>query len=183
MSAGRNRVKSLNRPPTMVHASEKTDNCPAERKDPRGSASVVRRAVDEIWNQGNLDVADALFAESYTNEGGLVPNIVLGPEAIKVAAALHHTAFPKLHVIIDRLISAGSLVAFPWLARSRADDAEVVTESGTPIGTLRGRTFCRLDSGQIVQSWTNWDSGSALRKILWVTGGGPGHTPLATNLN
>ena len=33
---------------------------------------LVRRAIDAIWNRGDLDVADALFAPDYINHGGLI---------------------------------------------------------------------------------------------------------------
>lgn len=33
-------------------------------------ASLVRRVVEEIWNAGELDVADELFDPSYINHGG-----------------------------------------------------------------------------------------------------------------
>src|ERR1700694_4847381 len=90
-----------------------------ERSPPR-NAVVVRHAIEEIWNQGHLDVADTLFAAAYVNAGGLVPDLVRGPEAIKIAAALHLTAFPRLHITIERMISEGVHVAFQWVARKQA---------------------------------------------------------------
>jgi len=43
------------------------------------NAELVRRAVEEIWNQGDLTLADVLFAPSYVNHGGLIPDLVCGP--------------------------------------------------------------------------------------------------------
>ena len=51
-------------------------------------------AVEAIWNRGALEAADALFAPDYVNHGGLIPDLVRGPEAIKVGVALYRTAFP-----------------------------------------------------------------------------------------
>src|SRR5688572_2394875 len=64
------------------------------------NGAVVRRAIDEIWNQGVLETADALFAPAYINHGGLIPDLVRGPEAIKVGVALYRTAFPDFHVAV-----------------------------------------------------------------------------------
>src|SRR5438874_1746416 len=50
----------------------------------RDNAAVVRRAIDEIWNLGKPDLADLLFAPDYVNHGGLIPDLVRGPEAIKI---------------------------------------------------------------------------------------------------
>ena len=58
--------------------------------------ALVRRAVESIWNRGDLDLADELFAPDYVNHHGLIADVVRGPEAIKVSAALYRLAFPDL---------------------------------------------------------------------------------------
>ena len=67
--------------------------------------AVVRRAVEEVWNQRDLDVADALFAPDYINHGGLIPDLVQGPEMIKISVALFRTAFPDFWITADDVIS------------------------------------------------------------------------------
>lgn len=52
----------------------------------QGNTGVVRRAVEQIWNHADLAVGDVLFAPRYVNSGGLIPDLVSGPEAIKSAA-------------------------------------------------------------------------------------------------
>lgn len=52
------------------------------------NATVVRRVVEAMWNQGDLDVADVLFTANYINHAGLIPDLVRGPEAMKVSVAL-----------------------------------------------------------------------------------------------
>ena len=64
------------------------------------SEMLVRRAIEAIWNRGDLDIADELFAAGYVNHDGVIADLVLGPEAIKISAALHRLAFPDLHVAI-----------------------------------------------------------------------------------
>ena len=60
--------------------------------------AVMRTAIEAIWNRGDLDVADDVFAADYVNHDGLIADLVRGPEAIKISAALHRLAFPGLHV-------------------------------------------------------------------------------------
>ena len=60
------------------------------------NAGLVRRAVEEIWNGGDLALADVLFAPDYVNHGGLIPDLVRGPEAIKVQRGPVSHRLPEL---------------------------------------------------------------------------------------
>ena len=79
--------------------------------------ALVRRAVEAIWNRGELDVADVLFATDYVNHDGLITDLVHGPEAIKVSVALYRTAFPDLQLTVDDLTAEGDTVLLHWTAR------------------------------------------------------------------
>ncbi len=138
-------------------------------------AALVRQAVEEIWNQGDLALADALFAPTYVNHGGLIPDLVHGPEAIKVSVALYRTAFPDLHISVASLVMEDALVALQWVA-SRTPPAE--RAGGVPVGqpgTLTGTTLSRFSGGQVAESWTRWDSAEALGRLSRVAQqAGPG---------
>ncbi len=118
------------------------------------TTALVRRAVEAIWNQGDLAVADILFASDYINHAGLITNLVRGPEAIKVSAALYHTAFPDLQITIDALTARRDAVLLRWTARSPAHQGE-----------LAGFLVCRIAGGQIAESWTHWDQAGALDRL------------------
>jgi len=149
-------------------------------------AALVRRAVEEIWNQGDLALADALFAPTYVNHGGLIPDLVHGPEAIKVSVALYRTAFPDLHISVVSLVMEDALVALQWVA-SRTPPAR--SAGGVPVGqsgTLTGTTLSRFAGGQVAESWTRWDSAEALGRLGRVAQEGepgphraPAHPPRA----
>src|SRR4051812_41040855 len=101
----------------------------------KGSLAVVRQAVEDIWNCGDLAVADVLFAPTYVNHGGLIPDLVRGPEAIKSAVALYRTAFPGLHITVQSLLGQGDMVELRWVARNAVPSA-----SGAAVwGTLHSR--------------------------------------------
>lgn len=129
------------------------------------NASVVRQAIEEIWNHGHLELADALFTADYENSGGLIPDVLRGPEAIKTAVALHHAAFPELHVTLESMVADEDMVACRWRARDR----RVADTGPLPIGenppSLNGATFCRVVQGRIAESWMTWDGSDALRRL------------------
>jgi predicted SnoaL-like aldol condensation-catalyzing enzyme len=122
------------------------------------TAALVRRAVEEIWNRGELAVADVLFASDYINHGGLIPDLVRGPEAIKISVAFYRTAFPDLQITIDELTAKRDAVLLRWTAHSR-----------TPQSTLMGIFVSRIAGGQIAESWAQWDQVGALERLASVT--------------
>jgi hypothetical protein len=121
------------------------------------NGALVRRAVAEIWNGGDLALADRLFAPGYVNHGGLVPDLVRGPEAIKFSVVLYRAAFPRFELTIVDLLAHGETFAVRWTARS-APAAEALGRTPAEAqGTLGGMTSGRVIGGRIVESWTCWD--------------------------
>lgn len=115
--------------------------------------------LDEIWNQGVLELADALFAQDYVNHGGLIPDLIRGPEAIKLSVALYRRAFPYFHISVDDVTSDGDEIAIRWIAHPRRPRTD---SPGRTKRGLRGITRCRLLAGKIAESWTVWDRRAAL---------------------
>ena len=118
------------------------------------NAVLVRRSVEEIWNRGELDVADVLFAADYINHAGLIADLVRGPEAIKISVAIYRTAFPDLHITIDALTAKRDAVLLRWTARR-----------STVPGTLAGLLVSRVAGGQIAESWMQWDQAGVLERL------------------
>lgn len=116
--------------------------------------ALVHRAVEAIWNRGELDVADLLFATTYVNHDGLILDIVSGPEAIKLSVALYRTAFPDLQISVDDLTEDGDTVHLHWTASGVAT-----------TGRLMGTMTSRMAGGQIIESWMQWDREAALAQL------------------
>ena len=134
------------------------------------NAALVRRAVEEIWNRGALDVADMLFAADYINHAGLIPDLLRGPEAIKISVALYRTAFPGLQISVDELRAKRDSVLLRWTARHTLPANGV---SRAAPGTLAGIIVSRCAGGKIVESWAAWDQAGALARLGLVRRAGP----------
>ena len=124
--------------------------------------ALVRQAIEEIWNGGDLDLADQVFAPTYTNHGGLIPDLIPGPEAIKVSVALYRAAFPEFRVTVLDLLTQGQIVAIRWEAQTTPSGAPGGGRGDGEPGKLGGMTFARVVRGQILESWTTWDGGSGV---------------------
>lgn len=75
--------------------------------------AIVRRIVQEIWNGGNLDLADELITPDYVDNvsGSGSP---VGPEGFKDAVSGVREAFPDFTITINDMISEGDKVALVW---------------------------------------------------------------------
>jgi predicted SnoaL-like aldol condensation-catalyzing enzyme len=125
---------------------------------------LVRRVVEDVWNRSDLALADVLIAPGYVNHGGLIPDVLHGPEAIKVAVALYRTAFPTFHISVEALVAEGEMVELQWAAHRSPPTAQAGDARASPPGPLRGTTRSGLSDGQIVESWTSWDKVAVLHQ-------------------
>ncbi len=75
----------------------------------RQNKTIVCRFLDEVYNKGNLTVADELVAADYVSHNELSIE-VLGPLGIRRAALMQRSAFPDLVTTVDDLIAEGDKV-------------------------------------------------------------------------
>jgi hypothetical protein len=118
------------------------------------TTALVRRVVVEIWNQGNLALADRLFTSDYVNHAGLITDLVAGPEAVKVSIAFYRSAFPDFQIGIDALMAKRDAVLLRWTAQSVAG-----------AGSLSGILVCRIVANQIAESWVGWNQVAGLAQF------------------
>jgi len=76
---------------------------------------IVRRAVAEIWNKGNMAVADELLAANFVNHDPVDTPETFNLEAYKQGASDTRTNFPDFHVTIEEQIAEeGDKVVTRW---------------------------------------------------------------------
>lgn len=84
---------------------------------PEEHRALARRAVEEIYNRGNLDAADDIYASDCILHDPSLPENLRGPEGIKHYAGMYRNAFPDLHVAVEDEISEGDELVMRWTAR------------------------------------------------------------------
>ena len=89
------------------------------------------------------------------NHQGLIADL-LGPEAIKISAALYRVAFPGLHVRVDEVSTVEDTVLLRWTASNSSDRLDATNLASEPK-SLTGITRSRIAAGKIIESWTEWD--------------------------
>lgn len=121
------------------------------------NAALVRRFYEQVWNAGNLEAADEIFAEDYVRHDLRPTDAAPGPAGQRRIAADFRAAFPDLRLEVDLVIAEGDMVAARW------------TSSGTNTGpwgpvapTGRQARFCgvnifRIRDGKVVEIWNHRD--------------------------
>ena len=125
--------------------------------------AVVRRLIEKVYNEGNLDVVDELMAPDVFDHAA-VPEHQHGIDGFKHVIEWVRDISPDVHYKIDDIIAEG-------------DKAGVrMTQSGTDTGTVRGipptdKRFSvdyvhwfRLADGKVAELWAVRDDLTRLQQ-------------------
>ena len=111
--------------------------------------ALVRRFVEEFWNEGNTATADELMAPDaaiYMPTGEVVD-----PDGLKGFAGTFREAFPDWHSTFEELIAEGDRVAERWTGRgSHLGDLQGIPPTGKRV-EVPGSVFYRIVGGKIVE--------------------------------
>ncbi len=111
--------------------------------------ALVRRFVEEFWNEGNTATADELMApdaEIHMPTGELVDL-----DGLKGFAGAFRESFPDWHSTFEELIAEGDRVAERWTGRGTHRGAlQGIAPTGKRV-EVPGSVFYRIVDGKIVE--------------------------------
>jgi predicted ester cyclase len=115
----------------------------------------IRRLVNEVWNRGNLAVADELYHPQATWPSN--PSLPVGSAGARAVVGMYRQAMPDLQLEFKNLLADGELV-LAWLAQSGTHCGNLMGIPTTGKTAKWGQILiARFAGGQIVESWTNED--------------------------
>ena len=127
--------------------------------------NVVRRLFEEVWNKGNLPVADELFAQNYNHHDSSTPDFGRGPESEKKRAALYRNAFPDIRVTVEDLIAEGESVTARWSCHgTHKGELNGITPTGKQI-TISGISVARFTNGKMIEGYVSWDALGMMQQL------------------
>ena|SRR5215831_19630806 len=127
--------------------------------------ALVRRFIEEVWNRGNLSLADQLISANYLHHDNATPDFGPGPEGEKKRAGLYRTAFPDLRFTIEDMVAEGETVTSRWSSHgTHRGPLSGIAPTGKTV-TISGITINRLAGGKIVEGWVIWDALGMLQQL------------------
>jgi steroid delta-isomerase-like uncharacterized protein len=94
---------------------------------------VARRFFDDVFNKGDLEAVDEIFADEYVGHSSAnLRRPIKGPAGIKRFVQMYRKAFPDIQFEFEDIVTDGDKIAVRW----------------TTVGTHEGELFGIAPSGQ-----------------------------------
>ena len=118
---------------------------------------IVKRLIEEPW-KGNFDVIDEYVSPSYVGRDAAEPEQIKGPAGVRANVEKYIAGFPGGGITVDDQVAEGDKVATRWTGRgTHTGEVAGIAPTGKEV-TVSGLTISRLEGGQVVEEWTNWDT-------------------------
>ena len=125
---------------------------------------IVRRWFDEIYTKKRLELMDELHAEDFVWHGPSGATVT-SRDGMRDLLRVYIAAFPDVHFTVEDQMSDGDQVVTRWSARAtHSGEFEGTAPTGNSI-MFTGITISRLENGQLVEEWENFDEMSLMRQI------------------
>ena len=132
--------------------------------------AVVRRLIDEVWNQRTFDMLDDLFAADALVHDSGAPLLTRGPTCARKGIGAACAAFPDIRINIDDLFASDDKVVLRWSSHgTHRGELQGIPPTNRPM-TMTGIAIYRFADGKIVEEWMNNDTLGMLRQLGLVPG-------------
>jgi len=119
--------------------------------------AIVTRLFEEVWNKGNLAVADEYSSDTLVYHNPLLPEAVKGVEGYKDLAAAVRAAYPDMHFHVDDVVAEGSKVVSRWTATgTNLGEWRGIAPTGRKV-MFTGMSIVRFEGGKQVEVWATED--------------------------
>jgi steroid delta-isomerase-like uncharacterized protein len=125
---------------------------------------AITLRAEELWNKGNMSIADVMYAPSFVNHDPFLPE-VNDLESFKKYITQVREGMPDFHVKIEDMIAENNKLACRWVASgTHKKDFFGIPASGKKA-TWTGMTIYRFENGKIVEGWWNKDTFAMLQQL------------------
>ena len=126
--------------------------------------AILRRFFEELFNRGDLSVADEIVAVDYLAHDP-APGETPGLQGLKEFVTSTRTAFPDVTFTIDDEIAEGDKVATRWTFRgTHQDEFAGIPASGNHV-TFSALNIHRIVNGKLQEAWLKADTLDYLQQL------------------
>ena len=137
---------------------------PTAQPEAERNKAVVRRFIEEVQNNKNMDLFDELNAEDFVNLSA-PPGMPSDRAGGKMYLGGFLAAFPDSQVTVDDMIAEGDRVATKkTFTGTHTGDFMGIPPTGNPV-TLQFVDILRLRDGQIIEHWFSMDQLSFMQQL------------------
>jgi steroid delta-isomerase-like uncharacterized protein len=126
---------------------------------------LVRQMVEQVFNRGNLSLADEFMAPDFVEREELPPGIPSDREGVTQLAAMLRGAFPDFEATIDDIIAEGDKVVIrqTWRGTHKGEFMGVPpTGKRVRFGVI---DIIRVDGGKFVEHWGQMDTMGLMQQL------------------
>jgi predicted ester cyclase len=128
--------------------------------------ATFRRYVEEVTNQGNLELADEIF-DSYIAHQPDGSVLQRGPEDVKRFQAEFRSAFPDIRATIEDQVAEGDKVVTRWKIRGTHEgDFRGIAPTGQQVEINGIGIFRFSPEGKVIESWDSYDQLGIMRQAF-----------------
>ncbi len=121
------------------------------------NSALVRRFIEEIFNQGNLEVAEEILAPDYRHHDPTTGQFGSGIDGFKQMIGLYRQAF-DLQIVLEDQVAAEDKVVDRWTGHgTHQGEFMGMAPTGRKI-TATGISIHRIADGKIAETWNNYDA-------------------------
>lgn len=124
---------------------------------------VMRRLVDEVWNQGKLEVINELFDKNYKGHDPLLGELTR--DGFREAMKGYRSAFPDLKFEITAILADGNYVCTRWVGKGTHRGALGDLQPTGKSATVTGIDFAELRDGRVVADYTEFDTLGFMKQL------------------
>jgi predicted ester cyclase len=122
-----------------------------------GNKAVVHRFWEELFNRGNLGVADEILADEHVVHFPSLQWDEAGSDAMKTLVVLIRRLAPDIRATVEDSVAEGEKVVTSWKARGTIADGMRGVDSGDDEVMVSGVTIHHVFGDQIRETWWRFD--------------------------
>ncbi len=129
----------------------------------RENETIIRRFIQEFWNEKKLAVADELFAPDATCPSA--PQLPPGPAGVKMVANMVFTGFPDFQMKIDKIVADDDRVCAHYIETGTQKGEFLGVKPTNKRATWNEMGILRIKNGKVVESWFTTDMLSLMQQL------------------